>query len=86
MAIQECNQLVYSNSLVFVFEIIRCSTYPYEMLKLSSNQLLKGVDRTQLECYLSSDEFESLFKMRLDTFQRLPEWKRNDLKKKLDLL
>ncbi|KAH8878498.1 Actin-binding LIM protein 1 [Schistosoma japonicum] len=61
-------------------------TYPYEMLKLSSNQLLKGVDRTQLECYLSSDEFESLFKMRLDTFQRLPEWKRNDLKKKLDLL
>ncbi|VDP38694.1 unnamed protein product [Schistosoma margrebowiei] len=60
--------------------------YPYEMLKLSSNQLLKGVDRTQLECYLSIDEFERLFNMCPETFQRLPEWKRNDLKKKLDLL
>lgn len=60
--------------------------YPYEMLKSSSNQLLKGVDRTQLECYLSNDEFERLFNMCPEVFQRLPEWKRNDLKKKLDLL
>ncbi|CAH8571791.1 unnamed protein product [Schistosoma rodhaini] len=60
--------------------------YPYEVLKSSSNQLLKGVDRTQLECYLSTDEFERLFNMCPEAFQRLPEWKRNDLKKKLDLL
>nr|CAH8851655.1 unnamed protein product [Trichobilharzia regenti] len=60
--------------------------YPYEVLKASSNQPLKGVDRTQLECHLSADEFEQLFKMSPQAFQRLPEWKRNDLKKKLDLL
>ncbi|CAH8534911.1 unnamed protein product [Heterobilharzia americana] len=60
--------------------------YPYEILKMSSNQLLKGVDRTKLECHLSTDEFQSLFNMSPQAFQRLPEWKRNDLKKKLDLL
>ncbi|XP_018649558.1 hypothetical protein Smp_000780 [Schistosoma mansoni] len=38
------------------------------------------------KCYLSTDEFERLFNMCPEAFQRLPEWKRNDLKKKLDLL
>ncbi|CAH8507650.1 unnamed protein product [Schistosoma turkestanicum] len=60
--------------------------YPYEKLKLSSNELIKGVDRTKLECYLSTDEFQRIFHMCPEAFQRLPEWKRNDLKKKVDLL
>ncbi len=37
------------------------------------------------QAYLSSDEFERLFKMSRLAFQRLPEWKKNDLKRRLDL-
>ncbi|KAA0200726.1 Dematin [Fasciolopsis buskii] len=61
-------------------------TYPYEQLRSSATQPIKGLDRTRLENYLSPDEFEALFRMPLVTFQRLPEWKRFDLKKRLELL
>uniref|UniRef100_A0A183AGB8 HP domain-containing protein n=1 Tax=Echinostoma caproni TaxID=27848 RepID=A0A183AGB8_9TREM len=60
--------------------------YPYAQLRSTAAQPIKGVDRTRLENHLSPEEFESLFQMPLSAFQRLPEWKRNDLKKKLDLL
>ncbi|KAF5403580.1 Villin-2, partial [Paragonimus heterotremus] len=61
-------------------------TYPYEQLKVSGNQIPKGLDRTRLERYLDATEFEAIFGMPLMAFQRLPEWKRNDLKKKADLI
>ncbi|KAF7257258.1 hypothetical protein EG68_06017, partial [Paragonimus skrjabini miyazakii] len=61
-------------------------TYPYEQLKVSGNKIPKGLDRTRLERYLGAAEFEAIFGMPLVAFQRLPEWKRNDLKKKADLI
>ncbi|KAM7538175.1 hypothetical protein Aperf_G00000060065 [Anoplocephala perfoliata] len=59
--------------------------YSYEQLKVCSNVKLKGVDSRHREDYLSSEDFERLFKMPRTAFQRLPEWKKSDLKRRLDL-
>ncbi|VDK20661.1 unnamed protein product [Taenia asiatica] len=59
--------------------------YSYDQLKVSSNADLKGVDGRHREEYLSREEFERLFKMPKAAFQRLPEWKKSDLKRRLDL-
>ncbi|VDO07610.1 unnamed protein product [Rodentolepis nana] len=59
--------------------------YSYEQLKVSANSKLKGIDNRHLEDYLSSDDFQKLFKMPRTAFQRLPEWKKSDLKRRLDL-
>ncbi|TPP59166.1 Dematin [Fasciola gigantica] len=60
-------------------------TYPYEQLRSSATQPIKGIDQTRLENYLSLDEFESLFRMPLSAFQRLPNGSDFDLKKRLEL-
>ncbi|CAL8105875.1 unnamed protein product [Calicophoron daubneyi] len=67
-------------------DITAFKIYPYEQLKKPASESLKGVDCSRLEEYLDPSEFESLFSMPPTAFRRLPEWKRNDLKKKLDLL
>nr|CDS23445.1 Villin headpiece [Echinococcus granulosus] len=59
--------------------------YSYDQLKVSSNANLKGIDERHREEYLSAEEFERLFKMPKTAFQRLPEWKKSDLKRRLDL-
>uniref|UniRef100_A0A8C1J8I5 Dematin actin binding protein n=1 Tax=Cyprinus carpio TaxID=7962 RepID=A0A8C1J8I5_CYPCA len=62
--------------------------YPYEMLIVTHrgrNKLPPGVDRTRLERHLSPGEFQNVFGMSLDEFDRLSFWKRNDLKKKVSL-
>ena len=38
-----------------------------------------------LQIHLEKEEFEDIFEMKMDEFSHLPEWKRNDLKKKRDL-
>ncbi|VUZ53894.1 unnamed protein product [Hymenolepis diminuta] len=60
-------------------------TYPYAQLKVSADVKLKGIDNRRREDYLSSEDFEELFKMPRTAFQRLPEWKKSDLKRRLDL-
>ncbi|KAG8441112.1 hypothetical protein GDO86_006743 [Hymenochirus boettgeri] len=58
----------------------------YDMLMVTNRgrqKLPPGVDRTQLERYLSPDEFQRLFCMTLEEFVKLPLWKRNELKRKL---
>ncbi|KAK2840588.1 hypothetical protein Q7C36_012167 [Tachysurus vachellii] len=58
--------------------------YPYEMLMVTHrgrNKLPPGVDRTRLERHLSPEEFEKLFAMTMEEFDRLSLWKRNELKK-----
>lgn len=60
-------------------------TYPYEKLKISNFELPKDTDRNMLEIHLAQDDFEDLFKMNKEEFSRLAEWKRNDLKRKVDL-
>uniref|UniRef100_A0A8C2L3E6 Dematin n=1 Tax=Cyprinus carpio TaxID=7962 RepID=A0A8C2L3E6_CYPCA len=62
--------------------------YPYEMLIVTHrgrNKLPPGVDRTRLERHLSPEEFQNVFGMSTEEFDRLSLWKRNDLKKKVSL-
>lgn len=59
--------------------------YSYERLKISNFDLPKDVDRDQLEIHLSKEDFETIFEMTVEEFRHLPEWKRNDLKRKKDL-
>ncbi|XP_011486428.1 actin-binding LIM protein 1 isoform X8 [Oryzias latipes] len=62
--------------------------YPYEMLTVANRgrvKLPKDVDRTRLELHLSPDSFFEIFGMNIQEFDRLPLWKRNDMKKKANL-
>ncbi|KAM9312580.1 dematin isoform 1-T2 [Gastrophryne carolinensis] len=59
---------------------------PYEALIVTNRgrqKLPPGVDRTQLERYLSPAEFQRLFAMPMEEFVRLPLWKKNEMKRKL---
>ncbi|KAL5963463.1 Villin-5 [Taenia solium] len=58
---------------------------PYKDLVASLGRPPKGIDRTKLEMYLSNLEFEEVFQLSRVAFYRLPEWKRNDLKRRVDL-
>ena len=52
---------------------------PYEDLKLATSA--DGIDSKQKELYLSPEEFMEVFKMPLDSFKKLPMWKRGKLKR-----
>uniref|UniRef100_A0A673MLX1 Dematin actin binding protein n=1 Tax=Sinocyclocheilus rhinocerous TaxID=307959 RepID=A0A673MLX1_9TELE len=68
--------------------ILFCSIYPYEMLIVTHrgrNKLPPGVDRTRLERHLSPEEFQNVFGMSIEEFDRLSLWKQNVLKKKVSL-
>lgn len=53
--------------------------------QLTNMFILLDVDRCHLERHLQNSEFEYLFGMNRMDFYRLPEWKRNELKKRLKL-
>uniref|UniRef100_A0A9J8AM72 Actin binding LIM protein 1a n=1 Tax=Cyprinus carpio carpio TaxID=630221 RepID=A0A9J8AM72_CYPCA len=62
--------------------------YPYEMLMVTSrsrSKLPRDVDRTRLERHLAPEMFFEIFGMEIKEFNRLPLWKRNELKKKARL-
>ncbi|XP_068597716.1 actin-binding LIM protein 1-like [Brachionichthys hirsutus] len=62
--------------------------YPYEMLMITSRgraKLPRDVDRTRLERHLAPEMFFDIFGMAIQEFDRLPLWKRNDMKKKAKL-
>nr|XP_055026098.1 actin-binding LIM protein 1a [Misgurnus anguillicaudatus] len=62
--------------------------YPYEMLMITSrsrSKLPRDVDRTRLERHLAPEMFFEIFGMEIQEFDRLPLWKRNELKKKAKL-
>ncbi|XP_013362230.1 PREDICTED: actin-binding LIM protein 2 isoform X9 [Chinchilla lanigera] len=59
--------------------------YPYDSLIVTNRirvKLPKDVDRTRLERHLSAEEFQEVFGMSMEEFDRLALWKRNELKKK----
>lgn len=59
--------------------------YPYHLLVTSNYRLPPEVDRCHLERHLSAEEFQYIFHCdRLD-FYRLPEWRRNELKRRARL-
>ncbi|XP_035481748.1 actin-binding LIM protein 2 isoform X11 [Scophthalmus maximus] len=62
--------------------------YPYEMLAVTHRvkvKLPRDVDRTRLEKHLSPEDFQQVFGMTLEQFDRLALWKKNDLKKRARL-
>ncbi|XP_034413287.1 actin-binding LIM protein 2 isoform X2 [Cyclopterus lumpus] len=62
--------------------------YPYEMLSVTHRvkvKLPREVDRTRLERHLSPEDFQQVFGMTLEKFDRLALWKKTDLKKKARL-
>ncbi|XP_046709223.1 actin-binding LIM protein 1 isoform X31 [Silurus meridionalis] len=62
--------------------------YPYEMLTVTNRgrtKLPKDVDRTRLERHLAPEVFFDVFGMEIQEFDKLPLWKRNDMKKKAKL-
>ncbi|XP_026795233.2 actin-binding LIM protein 1a isoform X2 [Pangasianodon hypophthalmus] len=62
--------------------------YPYEMLMVTSRgriKLPRDVDRTRLERHLAPEMFFEIFGMEIQEFDKLPLWKRNDMKKKARL-
>uniref|UniRef100_A0AAQ6A7J7 Actin binding LIM protein 1a n=1 Tax=Amphiprion ocellaris TaxID=80972 RepID=A0AAQ6A7J7_AMPOC len=64
------------------------NVYPYEMLMITSRgraKLPRDVDRTRLERHLAPETFFDIFGMEIQEFDRLPLWKRNDMKKKAKL-
>ncbi|XP_029383237.1 actin-binding LIM protein 1-like [Echeneis naucrates] len=68
--------------------LLEPKVYPYEMLAVTNRgqvKLPKDVDRTRLECHLSPDSFFEIFGMEIKEFDKLPLWKRNDMKKNANL-
>ncbi|XP_033986757.1 actin-binding LIM protein 2 isoform X1 [Trematomus bernacchii] len=62
--------------------------YPYEVLAVTHRvkvKLPRDVDRTRLERHLSPEDFQQVFCMTLQQFDRLALWKKTDLKKKARL-
>ncbi|PNY04664.1 villin-2-like protein [Trifolium pratense] len=59
--------------------------FSYEQLKAKSGSHLSGVDLQRREAYLSDQEFETVFAMTKEAFNKLPKWKQDMLKRKFDL-
>jgi hypothetical protein len=60
-------------------------SFPLEQLKKSYAKKIGAIDTAKRELYLSDQEFHSYFKMSKADFSKLPQWKRDNEKKKLDL-
>ncbi|XAR60727.1 hypothetical protein NMG60_11034210 [Bertholletia excelsa] len=54
--------------------------YPYERIKVVSNDPVTGIDITKREAYLSNAEFQEIFNMPRKAFYQLPKWRQNKLK------
>ncbi|KAK7864065.1 hypothetical protein R5R35_002720 [Gryllus longicercus] len=59
--------------------------YPYHLLQITNYRLPADVDRLNLERHLSDVEFETLFGCNRMEFYRMPQWRRNDLKRRARL-
>ncbi|KAI7747483.1 hypothetical protein M8C21_025899 [Ambrosia artemisiifolia] len=61
------------------------STFSYEQLRAKSENPVKGIDFKRREAYLSAEEFESVLGMTKEAFYKIPKWKQDMMKKKVDL-
>eukprot|EP01132_Coremiostelium_polycephalum_P008291 gene8291-10187_t len=57
--------------------------YTYE--ELLADPLPAGVDATKLDTYLSDEDFEKVFQMTRKEWEKIPQWKRENIKKGLFL-
>ncbi|XWS59111.1 hypothetical protein CRYUN_Cryun08bG0094200 [Craigia yunnanensis] len=61
------------------------STFSYDQLKAKSENPVTGIDFKRREAYLSDEEFQTVFRMAKEAFYKLPKWKQDIQKKKVDL-
>ncbi|KAI7754337.1 hypothetical protein M8C21_009079 [Ambrosia artemisiifolia] len=61
------------------------STFSYEQLRAKSENPITGIDFKRREAYLSAEEFEAVLGMTKEAFYKLPKWKQDMVKKKVDL-
>ncbi|KAG5583529.1 hypothetical protein H5410_054156 [Solanum commersonii] len=59
--------------------------FNYEQLKAKSENPATGIDTKRREAYLSDEEFESVLGMTKEAFYKVPKWKQDVHKKKVDL-
>lgn len=59
--------------------------YPYHLLVITNYRLPSDVDRCNLERHLSDVEFEHILQFTRADFYRLPQWRRNELKRRVRL-
>ncbi|KAM3691189.1 hypothetical protein ACJW31_09G176200 [Castanea mollissima] len=60
-------------------------TFSYDQLKAKSDNPVTGIDFKRREAYLSDEEFMSVFGITKEAFNKLPRWKQDMQKKKVDL-
>ncbi|XP_059646291.1 villin-3 isoform X1 [Cornus florida] len=61
------------------------STFSYEQLKAHSDNPVSGIDFKRREAYLCDEEFKDVLGMTKEAFYKLPKWKQDMHKKKVDL-
>lgn len=61
------------------------STFTYDQLKTKSDNPVTGIDFKRREAYLSDEEFQTVLGMTKAAFYKLPKWKQDMHKKKVDL-
>ncbi|EOY09225.1 Villin 2 isoform 3 [Theobroma cacao] len=61
------------------------STFSYDQLKAKSDNPVTGIDFKRREAYLSDEEFQTVLGMAKEAFYKLPKWKQDMQKKKVDL-
>ncbi|XP_076669239.1 actin binding LIM protein Uncoordinated 115a isoform X4 [Andrena cerasifolii] len=59
--------------------------YPYHLLIITNYRLPADVDRCNLERHLSDAEFEAVLQCGRAEFYRLPQWRRNEIKRRARL-
>ncbi|XP_023248652.1 actin-binding LIM protein 1 [Copidosoma floridanum] len=59
--------------------------YPYHLLIITNYRLPADVDRCNLERHLSDAEFEAVLHCTRSEFYRLPQWRRNEIKRRARL-
>ncbi|XP_010554831.1 PREDICTED: villin-3 isoform X2 [Tarenaya hassleriana] len=59
--------------------------FSYEQLRAKSENPVTGIDFKRREAYLSEEEFQTVFGMTKEAFNKLPRWKQDLMKKKVDL-
>ncbi|KAM7359926.1 actin binding LIM protein Uncoordinated 115a isoform 5-T5 [Cochliomyia hominivorax] len=59
--------------------------YPYHLLVITNYRLPSDVDRCNLERHLSDVEFEHILQCTRADFYRFPQWRRNELKRRVKL-
>jgi gelsolin len=66
-------------------DILQQLSTKFYSIKTLKSKIIEGVDYSKLEEYLEDTEFESTFGMTREKFNSLQNWKKEELKKKLDL-